>query len=53
MQHSYMAGTILAQTKMDLARWFLAICLVTSSKGGISAVELKRQTGFGGEQTAW
>ena len=35
------------------ARWFLAIFLVTSSKGGISAMELKRQMGFGSYQTAW
>ena len=36
-----------------LAKWFLAIYLVTSSKGGISAMELKRQMGFGSYQTAW
>jgi hypothetical protein len=52
-QHSYMAGTIFEQTKTGLARWFLAIWLVTSSKGGISAMELKRQMGFGSYQTAW
>ena len=52
-QHSYMAGTIFEQTKTGLARWFLAIWLVTSSKGGISAMELKRQMGFSSYQTAW
>jgi len=52
-QHSYMAGTIFEQTKTGLARWFLAIWLVTSSKGGISAMELRRQMGFGSYQTAW
>jgi transposase-like protein len=52
-QHSYMAGTIFEQTKTSLARWFLAIWLVTSSKGGISAMELQRQMGFGSYQTAW
>ena len=41
------------QTKTGLARWFLAIWLVTSSKGGISALELQRQMGFGSYQTAW
>ena len=66
-QHSYMAGTIFEQTKTGLARWFLAIWLVTSSKGGISAIglcpiprrdvgradrELQRQMGFGSYQTA-
>jgi transposase-like protein len=52
-QHSLLAGTIFEQTKTGLARWFLAIFLVTSSKGGISAMALKRQMGFGSYQTAW
>ena len=52
-QHALLAGTIFEQTKTGLARWFLAIYLVTSSKGGISAMELKRQMGFGSYQTAW
>jgi hypothetical protein len=52
-QHSLLKGTIFEQTKTGLSRWFLAIYLVTSSKGGISAMELKRQMGFGSYQTAW
>jgi hypothetical protein len=52
-QHSILAGTIFEQTKTGLARWFLAIYLVTSSKGGISAMELQRQLGFGSYGTAW
>src|SRR6476660_4447288 len=52
-QHSLLAGTIFEQTKTGLARWFLAIYLVTSSKGGISAMELQRQMGFGSYGTAW
>jgi transposase-like protein len=52
-QHSLLAGTIFEQTKTGLSKWFLAIFLVTSSKGGISAMELKRQMGFGSYQTAW
>jgi transposase-like protein len=52
-QHSLLAGTMFEQTKTELARWFLAIFLVTSSKGGISAMELQRQMGFGSYQTAW
>src|SRR4051794_9652387 len=51
-QHSLLTGTIFEQTKTDLAKWFLAIYLVTSSKGGISAMELQRQMGFGSYQTA-
>src|SRR5690348_3311990 len=52
-QHSLLAGTIFEQTKTGLAKWFLAIYLVTSSKGGIAAAELKRQLGLGSYQTAW
>jgi transposase-like protein len=52
-QHSLLAGTIFEQTKTGLGRWFLAIYLVTSSKGGISAMELQRQMGFGSYGTAW
>jgi transposase-like protein len=52
-QHSILAGTIFEQIKTGLAKWFLAIYLVTSSKGGISAMELQRQMGFGSYQTAW
>jgi len=52
-QHSLLAGTIFEQTKTGLARWFLAIWLVTSGKGGISALELQRQMGFASYQTAW
>ena len=52
-QHSILAGTIFEQTKTGLARWFLAIFLVTASKCGISASALQRQMGFGSYQTAW
>ena len=52
-QHSLLAGTMFEQTKTGLARWFLAVYLVTSSKGGIAATELQRQMGFGSYQTAW
>src|SRR5690349_7383945 len=52
-QHSLLAGTIFEQTKTGLAKWFLAAYLVTSSKGGIAATELRRQLGLGSYQTAW
>ncbi len=51
-QHSILAGTMFEQTKTGLSRWFLAVYLVTSSKGGISAMELQRQMGFGSYGTA-
>ena len=52
-QHSLLAGTMFEQTKTGLARWFLAIYLVTSSKRGLSAMELERQMGFASYGTAW
>jgi transposase-like protein len=52
-QHSMLAGTMFEQTKTGLSKWFLAIYLVTTSKGGISAMELQRQIGFGSYGTAW
>src|SRR3954468_17338997 len=52
-RRSLLAGTLFEQTKTGLARWFLAIHLVTSSKGGIAAAELRRQMGFGSYRTAW
>ena len=47
------ASTMYDETKTGLSKWFLAIYLVTSSKGGISAMELQRQIGFGSYGTAW
>jgi hypothetical protein len=52
-QNSLLAGTIFEQTKSPLQKWFLAFHLFLSSKGGISALELKRQLGFASDQTAW
>ncbi len=52
-QHSILAGTMFEQSKTGLSKWFLAIYLVTSSRGGISAMELQRQIGFGSYGTAW
>ena len=44
-QTSLTSGTIFADTKLPLTIWFLAIFLVTQTKNGISALELKRQLG--------
>ena len=52
-QNSLLAGTIFEQTKTGLSKWFLAIHLFMSSKGGISAVELGRQLGFRSQQTGF
>ena len=44
-QHSLLAGTMFEQTKTGLSRWFLAIWLVTSSKGGTRAWRTPRRRG--------
>jgi len=51
-QTSVISGTIFANTNLPLTKWFLAIHLVTQSKTGMSALELKRQIGVS-YNTAW
>ena len=51
-QTSLTAGTLFEHTKLPLRTWYLALYLVTQSKNGISAMELKRQLGVS-YNTAW
>lgn len=51
-QTSLTAGTALAQTKLPLRLWWLAIYLVTQAKNGVAALELARQLGVC-YRTAW
>lgn len=51
-QASLTAGTVMAHTKLPLTQWFLAMYLLTQSKTGISAMELKRHLGVR-YPTAW
>lgn len=51
-QGSLTAGTILAGTRTDLRKWFLAIWLLASTKKAPSAAELSRQLGVTAK-TAW
>lgn len=51
-QASLIAGTIFEATKLPLRTWFLAMFLLTQSKNGISALELKRHLGVS-YLTAW
>jgi hypothetical protein len=51
-QCSLTSGTILHHTKLRLSTWFLAMYLISQSKNGISALELKRQLGVS-YPTAW
>jgi transposase-like protein len=51
-QGSLTAGTVLARTRTDLRKWFLAIWLLASTKKAPSAAELARQLGVTAK-TAW
>ena len=51
-QASFTAGTLFDNTKLPLRTWYLAMYLVTQSKNGISAMDLKRQLGVS-YNTAW
>jgi predicted RNA-binding Zn-ribbon protein involved in translation (DUF1610 family) len=39
------AGTLFHSTNLPLVKWFWAICLVASDKGGISTMRLSKQIG--------
>jgi transposase-like protein len=51
-QTSLVAGTLMANTKLPLQTWFLAIYLISQAKTGLSALALKRQLGVS-YPTAW
>lgn len=51
-QCSVISGTIFESTKLGLARWFLAMHLLTQSKNNVSALELMRHLGVC-YKTAW
>ena len=50
---SVTAGTIFHRSRTPLSTWFAAAWLVTSSKNGVSALNLQQQLGFGSYETAW
>jgi transposase-like protein len=51
-QSSSIVGTIFENTKLPLAKWFLAMHLLTQSKNGVSALELSRHLGVS-YKSAW
>jgi len=51
-QFSVTSGTIFHDTHLPLSKWFLAIYLMTESKKGISALQIKRTLCVGYE-AAW
>jgi len=52
-QVSVTAGTVFHATQTSLQKWFLAIFFLSRHKQGISALQLQRDLGLGGYQTAW
>ena len=51
-QTSVTSSTIFEYTKLPLTTWFLGMYLLTQTKNGVSALELKRQLGIG-YNAAW
>lgn len=51
-QFSVTSGTIFHDTHLPLMKWFMAIYLITESKKGISALQMKRTLGIS-YKTAW
>ena len=51
-QFTITVGTIFEGSKVPLRKWFTAIFLITTSKKGISSVQLARQLGVT-QKTAW
>ena len=51
-QLSLLAGTLFRSTKLPLTTWFLATCLLSQTKNGISALELGHKLEVN-DNTAW
>src|SRR5579863_10698008 len=49
---SVLVGTIFENTNKPLRDWFKVVHLMTTSKKGISSLQIKRQMGFGSYETA-
>jgi transposase-like protein len=45
-------GTVFGESKISLQKWFIAIYLLTTSKKGISSIQLAKQVGVT-QKTAW
>ena len=52
LQTSLTAGTMMANSKLPLRAWFLAMYLISQAKTGLSALALKRDLGVN-YRTAW
>ena len=52
-QASATAGTLLHRTRLSLAIWFRAACLMATHCNGISALQLQKRLGTGSCRSAW
>jgi transposase-like protein len=52
-QFTVTVGTIFQDSHIPLDKWFLAFALMSSSKKGISALQLQRNLGLGSYRSAW
>ena len=52
-QFTVTVGTVMHGSHISLRRWVIAFHLMTSSKKGISALQLQRNLGLGSYKTAW
>lgn len=52
-QFSVTSGSIFHDSRIPLAKWFIAISLVMDAKKGMSAKQLQQHLGLGSYQTAW
>ena len=52
-QFSVTAGTIFHDSHLPLRKWFVTTYLMTESRKGISANQIKRMLGIGSYRTAW
>jgi hypothetical protein len=52
-EESFIANTLMRNTRKPIRYWFWAIYIIATQKTGISAMELYRQLGLHSYQTAW
>jgi transposase-like protein len=52
-QFTVTVGTVMEDSHIPLKKWLMAFHLMSSSKKGISALQLKRNLGLGSYRTAW
>jgi len=52
-EYSVTVGTVMHGSHITIRQWLMAFCLMTSSKKGVSALQLQRNLGLGSYKSAW